>query len=510
MSDHKTHLVNLLKGAGLAFLNLLVSIGLGFVLTPYIIQTLGDRYYGINVVVGSFVGCFAILDFGIDSAVSRYFVLHFAKGEKEECIDIANTAFYLFIVIGGVGFVVMSLIGWGIYVFNPDMEDRELFLAVIFLNALVFALNFPLRALNGIINGAMRLELTGSRDLFFKILGAVLIFVVLYFGGGLIGLASVGIVTALLDIVVLYRLVFTVFPEFVFSLSRYRRELLQKLVSFGTYTFLVFVGDTLSTKGALFVLAGMLSFEALAPYSAVSVNLSSYFFAIMTTIGGGWLITWFTYLHASGEKELLDRSMRFSYKICAYSASFMLFGILVWSPDFVIRWLPEGEEYLVAYPSLVMLSLYVWISQIQVPNTKLLFALAKHSILSYLTLAGGILNVGLSVVLVKYGWGINGVAFSALLVETVVRGIIIPIYVRCLLNESILFYYLRLLGYVSIAAVACIVPLIISMALIAPSYPRLFLVGILSALTYLPAIYFLGFDASERTELRKRLPLFKK
>jgi len=195
--------------------------------------------------------------------------------------------------------------------------------------------------------------------------------------------------------------------------------------------------------------------------------------------------------------------MRFSYKICAYSATFMLFGLLVWSPDFVVRWV--GEKYLVVYPSLVMLSLYVWISQIQVPNTKLLFALAKHALLSYLTLVGGILNVVLSVVLVWYGWGINGVAFSALLVETMVRGIIIPIYVRWLLNESVVVYYCRLFSYILTAAVACIVPAIISWKLLGPTYPRLFLVGSLSALTYLPVVYFLGFNAAERNELRKRL-----
>ena len=503
MSDHRTHLTHLLGGAGLTFLNLLISIGLGFVLTPYIILTLGDRLYGIYFVVGAFVGCFAILDFGIDSAVSRYFVMHFTKGERKECIDIANTAFYLFFIIGTVGFILISLIGWGVFVFNPDMEDRELFLFVVLINALVFALNFPLRALHGIINGTMRQDLTASRDVFFKIVGAALSFLILFYGGGLIGLACVGLVIVLLDIVVLYRLVYKVFPDFVFSLAFYRRELLQKLLSFGSYTFLVFVGDTLSTRGALFVLAAMLSFEAVAPYSAVSVNLSGYFFAVMTTIGGGWLVTWFTYLYANEEKDLLALSMRFSYKICAYSATFMLFGLLVWSPDFITRWV--GEDYLIAYPSLVMLSLYVWVSQIQVPNTKLLFALAKHSMLAYLTVGGGILNVTLCVVLVWYGWGMNGVAFSALLVETVVRGIIIPVYVRRLLKESVALYYLRLLSYVLIAVVACMVPAIISWALLAPNYPRLFLVGGLSVFAYLPVIYLLGFNAAERAELQKRL-----
>ena len=507
MSDHQTNLIHLLEGAGLTLLNLLITIGLGLVLAPYIAQTLGDRLYGINYFVGTFVGCFAILDFGIDSAVSRYFVLHFSKGERKECVDIANTAFYLFIGIGTVGFVLMSLIGWGIFVLNPNMEDRELFLLVILIHALVFALNFPLRALHGIINGTMRQDLTASREVFFKIFGATLSFLVLYVssGGrvGLIGLACVGLVIVFLDIFVLYRLVYKVFPDFVFSPSFYQQELLRKLLSFGSYTFLVFVGDTLSTKGAIFVLSAMLSFEATTPYALVSVNLSTYYFGVMTTIGGGWLITWFTYLHANGEKELLAMSMRFSYKICAYSASFMLFGLLVWSPDFIVRWV--GEDYLIAYPSLVLLSLFVWISQIQAPNTKLLFALAKHSVLSYLTLVGGILNVTLSVVLVWYGWGMNGVAFSAFLIETIVRGIVIPIYVRHLLNENIVVYYLRLLFYVTIAAIAWIVPAIISWALLAPNYPRLFLVGGLSVLTYVPVIYFLGFNAKERAELQKRL-----
>ncbi len=505
MSEHGKHLKNLLKGAGFNVLNLAITVVLGFVLVPYIISMLGPRHYVIYAAIGQIVGCFAILDLGIDSAVSRYFVLHFAKGEKRECIEIANTALFLFVWIGLVGFLAISLVGWGIYVLYPDMEDRELFFIVLLINAMVFGLNFPLRALNGIINGTLHQELTGSRDVLFKLLGTGLIVLALYLGFGLIGMALSSIVIFFLNIIILYRLVYAVFPEFVFSVSFYRKELVRKLVSFGTFTFLVFIGDNLSTKGGFFIFTWMVSLEAATSYTAVSVNLSTNFFALMSVIGGGWLITWFTYLHANGEQELLDKSLRLSYKICVYSGTFMLFGLIAWSPDFVTRWLPakvlDAYPFSDVYPSLILLSLYVWISQIQAPNTKLLFAMAKHHVLGYLAVAGGLINVASCVVLVYCGWGITGIALSAFVIETCVRGIIIPVYVRFLLGESVVVYYLRLLSYVFVAAVACVVPGLISYALLAPSYPRIFLVGGLCAMAYAPTIFFLGFDRSERTQI---------
>lgn len=47
------------------------SIGLSFLVLPYIVDRLGANIYGIFVVITSGVGYFALLDLGLGSAVTK-------------------------------------------------------------------------------------------------------------------------------------------------------------------------------------------------------------------------------------------------------------------------------------------------------------------------------------------------------------------------------------------------------------------------------------------------------
>ncbi len=503
MSDKKKHLGNLLKGAGFGFVNLGIGISLGLVLTPYIANTLGDRYYGIFSTAASFVGAFALLDIGIDAAVTRYFTLHYAKGEKEECIALSNTAFFLFLALGFIGFEYICLLGWGAYVFNPFMPDRGLFLAIILINAVTFGLSFPLKAFVGIINGTMRQELSGSRDVFFRIVGALSTFLIVYAGGRLIAISVANLLIALLNIVILFRLVRIAFPEFQIRFSRFRKDLLPKLFSYGSFTFLNFLGVRLKDEGGFLVIAGMISFEATASFKLVTLGLTGYFFQLTEAVCGTWLASWFTFLHADEDHALLEKTLRLAYKFCTYFATFIAFGLIFWSPDFIVCW--AGERHMIAYASLVLITLGIWNVQSQAPNIKYLFAIAKHHFVGYASLVWAGLSIGLSILLIYCGWGIDGAAISSLISAVLVRGISIPYVVCRLRKESYWKYHLKMFSYMGIGIVGCIIPACIGHFLLGPNYPRLFMVGALSVLTYAPVVYWLGFSREERGEVQQLL-----
>ncbi|MDR0390423.1 MAG: hypothetical protein LBH59_00835, partial [Planctomycetaceae bacterium] len=223
----------------------------------------------------------------------------------------------------------------------------------------------------------------------------------------------------------------------------------------------------------------------------------------MSTIGGGWLMSWLTYLHANDEKKLLDESMKLAYKICTYSASFMFFGIVFWSKDFISRWM--GEEFIVAYLSLVIIATEYWIVFSQAPNTKFLFAVAKHHFLAYVNLVGAIVQIILMVIFVKLDWGITGVALGYFLASVPVRGLIVPIYVARIRQINLFKYYLTIISYMLIAALGFIAPYIISQQLLAPSYKYLVLTGCLSAICYVPFVLLIGFNKSEKQKITNLL-----
>lgn len=509
MKTQHQHLTNLLTGTLFAVFNFGVGLVIGFVLAPFVLETLGKRYYGINVLAGSFVGAFALINLGIDGAVARYFTVAYAKGDKDECLKLGNTAFWLYTVLGLIGFIGILMTAVGVYYFNPEMEDRFLLVVILAINALAFCLNYPLMALTGIVNGTLRQELTGVQGFAFRVIGAAATFFILYIGrmhvspvGLLIGLACFNVVLTFVNSFVLYRLVYVAFPDFVFKRSLFRKSRLKKLFTYGFFTFLIFLANTLQVQGNIFVVSAMIDIESIALYSMIAVSLSGHFTNVTELIMGNWLASWITFLLAGDDRTAVEKTLKLAYKMSVCFATFIAFGLIVWGPDFLIRWgQGKSADYLSAYPALVFLTLGVWNNQCQAPNTKYLFATAKHAFVGYASLIGNAIGLVFAAVMIAFGYGISGAAFSVMLSAILVRGTAIPIYLCLLRGDSIAGYYIKILTYVIFALISCIVPGIITYFLLGPTLPRLFLVGCLSALTYFPVYFLIALNREEKSKI---------
>ena len=60
-------------GAVLSFANIVVSNIAGIVITPLVVNSLGQREFGFYSLLGTIVGYLSILDFGITNTIIRYF-----------------------------------------------------------------------------------------------------------------------------------------------------------------------------------------------------------------------------------------------------------------------------------------------------------------------------------------------------------------------------------------------------------------------------------------------------
>ena len=62
--------MNQLKtGAILSYITIFLTVIIGVMLTPFIIQKLGDAEYGLYTLIGAFVGYISVLDFGLNNTV---------------------------------------------------------------------------------------------------------------------------------------------------------------------------------------------------------------------------------------------------------------------------------------------------------------------------------------------------------------------------------------------------------------------------------------------------------
>ena len=479
--------------------NVFLAVILALVLSPYILKATGDRLYGIFVLVSSLTGWFSLLDLGIGLSVSRFITLYHTRGDTEKCNQVASSAFFLFLLIGMLCFVLSCLTIAGTWYFQPDMKDREIFNWVLFFFGLAFLVNFPTNVCEGIICGFLRHDINAARLIFFRLSGAVATFLAIWLGGKVIALSIVNLVVNTINFAVVFYLARRVFPEFMPSVRNLSRNLLGEMFRFGMPVFYSQLGETILTRSGMLIISIMISIDAGTPYSLVIVSLAGYAPTLFTAVTD-WQTNWFTQLSEKGNAEQFDRARRTVYKTSVYLTAFVAFGYIFWGQQFITRWI--GEKYLDIYPALWITALGFWLTYGESrTNWRILLATARHTLFSRLVFIHAMLAVAIGIVLVGFGWGATGVVLGNVLPGFIIYNIIAAVYTCRVTGESVRGSYARILLSQVIASL-CLVPAWFFSQYVTATYISLFTVGALSLATYTILIYFFGMTKEERGGLR--------
>ena len=95
----------LLEGAWLSCGALVVRIGFGLFLTPYMLSALGDQSYGVFALASLFAGWCGLLDFGLTTTTSRFVTRCYTRQDWRGMNEIGSTAIVLFGGISGLVFL---------------------------------------------------------------------------------------------------------------------------------------------------------------------------------------------------------------------------------------------------------------------------------------------------------------------------------------------------------------------------------------------------------------------
>ena len=70
------------RGAILTYGTIILTNITGILLTPLIINKLGDAEYGLYTLIGALVGYISVLDFGLNNTIVRFVAKYRVKGDK--------------------------------------------------------------------------------------------------------------------------------------------------------------------------------------------------------------------------------------------------------------------------------------------------------------------------------------------------------------------------------------------------------------------------------------------
>jgi O-antigen/teichoic acid export membrane protein len=407
------------RGAASNYAGQFVVLATGFLLTPFILHRVGPTAYGLWILANALGGYGGLLDMGISSAVQKYVAEHRVRNSPREAAALVSTALVLYAVLG---LVALALLGGlahsipGIFGVAPGHRDVATWLTVIV--GMQLAISLPAATPAAVLRGAQRFDLTNVLVIMGTLLTAIFTVVVLQLGGGIVAVAAVGVaVLATMQIPAVW-FVRRVAPDLRLEFSAVTQRSIRTVFSFSASVFAVRVAGVLTQRTDAIVIGASLPIRMITPYSLaqrlaeVIMLLTNQFVQVLLPLASE--------LDALSERRQL-RAVYLTATRMALALSIALaatMGIL--GSSILALWVGDtysGYGYVVS-----ILAAAAAVDTLNWPGASLVTGMALHRPLARIALGNGIVNIGLSVLLV-HPYGLTGVAVATL-VPSVVTSIL--------------------------------------------------------------------------------------
>jgi O-antigen/teichoic acid export membrane protein len=405
----------------------IINLGVWFFLTPYILSQLGESVYGLWALVGSVVAYGFLLDVGINGAVTKYIAEYRAKEQGEMARTIIATALW---TNTGLGLLVIfiSVLVAPLFtsIFNIASSEQHTATWLFLLAGIGVGISIPGATVTAVFRGLQRFDLINLIGVTASLVSAGATFLVLRLGGGVIGLALVGICVSLLVQLLSIWFIYRIAPELRFGWFDPSRSHLKTLVSYSSSLFLMNLGGYFESRSGELAIGSFLPVSAVTPY-----NLARRLSALPQTFTDQFLtllLPMASEIHAKEEAAQLRSLYIVSTRVTLAMFLPMSMALVILVKPLLTAWV--GVEYAEYSYLVIILAAASLIDTSTWPAGFVLQGMARHSPLAAMTICSGIVNFTLSILLVKR-LGLLGVALGTLIPTTVIcLGFVAPYAMR--------------------------------------------------------------------------------
>jgi len=487
----------LFKGSSLRVILLGCNIVVSFFMMPFLINSIGDRWYGFWVLIGTFMGYYGFLDLGLSTAITRYISKAYGQKDDNEVNIVLNTSLFLFCIVSLVAMLITIVVSFFCSYFINQPEDIYLFRIVILVLGLDVSISFPMRVFAGVLTSKIRYDLLEYVELVKLISRAFLIYLFIKAGYGIFSLALITMVINFAGYLLSFFFVRKECPDIRFGYLFVYKNRIKKLLNYSKYTFIAQLADKLRFKVDVFVIASFIDMSKVTVYF-IAAKIIEYFVQLIIS-SLGILTPVFSQYEAKGDFVSLKRLFLSSTTLSATITFFVGGSILYYGKYFISVWM--GPNYNNSYYVVVILCSATMFGLMQNPSIGLLYGISKHKYYAISNTGEGIINLILSIILVQY-YGIYGVALGTLIGMIIFKLFIQPIYVSKVIELSMIKYYKTMLMPLAKLSIPMTVFFCFAEKFMDYSYFHILIIATVQILVFLPILYFFILGVEERNFFR--------
>ena len=489
----------LVKGSILRTFNFFVSVIVTFFLMPFIIHSLGDRMYGLWMVIGSFLGFYWLFDFGLGSAIQRYVSRAIGKEDYKEANLVINTSLFLFLIIGLFALLISFIVAIIAPLFIKDISELILFRKIIIILGCSFSMGLPMRVFSGILTAHLRYDLNSGVTILKLLIRTILIVIFLKKGYGILALALITFTVDLINYIISFILARKIAKYLILSKKLIDKTKIKSLFKYSIFTFIAQIADKLRFNIDNFVIAAFVGLNFVTVYSIASRLIQYFINFIVSAVG--LMTPVFSHYESKGDYTAIREKFILVTKLSSYLSILIGGTLIIFGKVFIERWM--GKDYLSAYPLLVILVIPIVFALMQSPSIQLLYGISKHKFFTISNSVEGVTNLILSLILVRK-FGLMGVALGTAIPMIIIKLFVQPVYTCKAIKLSVWKYHFEIILPIllkSLVGFICFWWII--KGLIIPNYLNLFILISCEFVLFSTTVFFIGLSNLERNYFKK-------
>ncbi|BCO07681.1 polysaccharide biosynthesis protein [Desulfolithobacter dissulfuricans] len=420
--DIKQLIKNIFSNWGIYALSMIVSI----FLTPFIIGSLGKGYYGIWVLINSLVGYMNILDFGVRPAVNRYVAKYIGLDDNDGIRRVISSSSIILLGVACIVVVITFIFAHFLpLIFNIHELDFHAIKLSLIVVGLGFAISLPLQISGAVLGAYERYDIQNLNKFLMLIARTLLIVYFLKNNKGILCLSLIVSITGIVQYLLDYISVSTIFHKVTISLGYFDPDLLKKILSFGFFSFIIQVSLQITYYIDVTVVGVFLSTSAVAVYS-ISASLVEY----SRQLVGNMTRVFTPSLTKLFYKKRVDKISEY-YVVATHYTSAISFplvaGLAILGDEFILLWV--GDGFSSSYSIMLILLIPQIVGLSQQMSAQVMFGFGRNDVLAYLEMVSAFFNLCLSIVLVKL-LGMIGVALATAVPLLITHTFLLP-YIVC-------------------------------------------------------------------------------